>query len=124
VDGGGGPPGETLGERMVRRLEEGLNKKRDLEGLFAELEAMAGLEPGAADDAENPFDRAGEPGDAAAAAAGNLGPLVEEFLWETGAQEGDDHEKRRALPEGGFFDRAADGQRSFLVEYSHRGLVQ
>jgi len=101
---GAGPPGESLGEQMVRRLDDGLGKKRDLEGLFAELEEMAGLEPGAADDGENPFDRArtggSRTGDTqtgelqtgeirADAPVGNLTPLVEEYLWETGATDGE-----------------------------------
>jgi hypothetical protein len=74
-----------LGERMVQALDEGLRQHRDVNALFADLEAMAGLEPGAADDDENPFDR----GDDAATTAGNLEALVQEYLWETGG--GDDH---------------------------------
>lgn len=49
-DRGDGPPGETLGERLVRTLDEGLQQKRDVEELFAQLERMAGLPPGAADE--------------------------------------------------------------------------
>ncbi|MCA8973148.1 MAG: hypothetical protein KDC98_00430 [Planctomycetes bacterium] len=78
-----GPPGETLGEKMVRLLDEGLHRHRDVDSVFADLERMAGLEPGAANDAENPYDRvadddtsAGEP------LAGTLDPLVQEYLWE------------------------------------------
>ncbi|MCR9248515.1 MAG: hypothetical protein NXI31_26100 [bacterium] len=100
-----GPPGETLGERMVRALDAGLQSESDIDGVFAELEEMAGLEPGSADDGENPFDRepgddgstrrtelAGESeGDAGAGGAGepvgDLSPLVEEFVWETSPSE-------------------------------------
>jgi len=49
-DRGSGPPGETLGELLVRTLDEGLQQKRDVEELFAQLERMAGLSPGAADE--------------------------------------------------------------------------
>lgn len=77
------PPGSTLGERLVRTLDEGLGRHADVEGLFAELERMAGLEPGAADDEENPFDR-DEQGDPSGA-GGDLEALVEEYVWETSA---------------------------------------
>jgi hypothetical protein len=72
---------EPLGERLARTLDEGLRAKRDVEDLFAQLERMAGLEPGASDDDED-----GD--DAADALGGDLGPLVEEYLWETG-RDGD-----------------------------------
>lgn len=78
-------PGETLGERMVRKLDEGLQQNREVDSLFADLEQMAGLEPGAADDEENPYDRVA-PDEENEAAAGTLDPLVQEFLWETGAE--------------------------------------
>ena len=127
-------PGETLGERLVRTLDEGLAQKRDVEELFAQLERMAGIEPDAEDEPANPFDRAtaddddsderadddrdrrddddddddDDPRDDAedevvAAAdeddgtvadeprdddAGNLSPLIEEYLWETDQSEG------------------------------------
>jgi hypothetical protein len=125
-----GPPGETLGERLVRALDEGLQQKRDVEELFAQLERMAGLAPGAADETDEPpadddidrsedeaaqrdrgYDRnpddddelddadddeQDDPAEAGAAvddeddgapagvAEGDLLPLVEEYLWETG----------------------------------------
>ncbi len=84
-----GPPGETLGERMVRHLDDGLRSSRDLDGVFAELEEMAGLEPGSADDGSNPFDGPAADGDESAArpGGGDLTPLVEEFLWETEPDE-------------------------------------
>lgn len=41
----GAAPGETLGERLVRTLDEGLAQKRDVADLFAQLERMAGIEP-------------------------------------------------------------------------------
>lgn len=76
----------TLGEQLVRTLDEGLRRKQDVDDLFAKLERMAGLEPGASDDGDNPFDREEE--DEASSdddpTAGDLGPLVQEFLWETG----------------------------------------
>lgn len=84
-----GAPGETLGEQLVRALDDGLRRKRDVDDLFAQLERMAGLEPGASDDDDNPFDRDDDTPDDDAepvggdAAAGDLGPLVEEYLWET-----------------------------------------
>jgi hypothetical protein len=81
---------ETLGEVLVRTLDEGLRQKRDVDDVFAQLERLAGLEPGAADDGGNPFDADGaatdgdggevEPG-------GDLGPLVQEYLWETGREQ-------------------------------------
>lgn len=78
------PPEESLGERLVRTLDEGLAQHRDVEDLFAQLERMAGLEPGAADDEENPFDRDGDEAAAEVAAdAGDLDGLVQEYLWET-----------------------------------------
>ena len=82
-------PDETLGEQMVRTLEDGLRQHRDVDGLFAELEEMAGLEPGSADDAENPHDRtAVEHADTETSGlAGTLDPLVQEYLWESGNQD-------------------------------------
>jgi hypothetical protein len=84
-------PGETLGERLVRTLDEGLEKKRDVEDLFAQLERMAGLEPGASDDGENPFDRDDaddeDEVEEVDATAGDLAPLVQEYLWETGREQ-------------------------------------
>lgn len=96
------PSGETLGERLVRTLDEGLAQKRDVGELFAQLERMAGIEPepeADADDDESDDDdgvgaiagpRDAEPDDEATTAArddeataGNLAALVEEYLWET-----------------------------------------
>jgi len=84
-------PGESLGERLARTLDEGLAQKRDVGDLFAQLERMAGIEPEADDEADRD-DGVGE--DEAAATGrvghddqeeptGNLVPLVEEYLWET-----------------------------------------
>ncbi|MBL8748311.1 MAG: hypothetical protein JNK78_04060 [Planctomycetes bacterium] len=99
ADAAGGPvqlpPGETLGEQLVRTLDEGLRRHQDVEDLFAQLERMAGLDPGASDDEENPFDHDEDDADAESdgagltqgAAAGNLGPLVQEYLWETGREQ-------------------------------------
>ncbi|HZN39723.1 MAG TPA: hypothetical protein VFD82_13020 [Planctomycetota bacterium] len=107
-------PGEKLGERLARTLEEGLRHRRDVAELFAQLERMAGLrsedgdEPGdprdaevaeqeeGEDDPEGPQDdqdeEDGEDGededqgddDGSVAASGDLDPLVQEYLWETG----------------------------------------
>lgn len=136
----GAAPGETLGERLVRTLDEGLAQKRDVEDLFAQLERMAGIEPEAEDGdddapaASDPSDGDGEEGvteegddddaseddddgprrpartvasprrtnvaadddaDADGPAAfgdpdaGDLAPLVAEFLWETGRDRAD-----------------------------------
>ena len=89
ADGGPGavppaPPGASLGERMVRALDDGLRRHQDVDEVFAQLERMAGLDQGAADDPENPFDR--EDGDEEPA-AGNLDALVQEYLWETGREQ-------------------------------------
>lgn len=95
-------PGETLGERLVRTLDEGLAQKRDVEELFAQLERMAGIEPGEQDDESDRNDNEagedeawrarGEADDeddatAGADADGNLAALIEEYLWETGRTE-------------------------------------
>jgi hypothetical protein len=77
------PPGLSLGEQLVHRLEAGLAAQQDPEELFADLERMAGI-----DDDE-------EEGDAGVDPGGDLGPLVQEFLWETGA--GDDSAIARTL---------------------------
>lgn len=121
------PAGESLGERLVRTLDEGLRQKRDVEDLFAQLERMAGIEPDAADD--EPQDEELDEDDAAPTAAhdpwrgpddeseydaelagdttdddddddtapraaavggdfgGDLEPLVQEYLWETGLEQ-------------------------------------
>ena len=98
-------PGESLGERLVRTLDEGLAQHRDVGELFAQLERMAGIEPEAeevaADEADEERDGEGEdetlsrapddddddqppPAYLGDPAAGDLAPLVEEHLWETG----------------------------------------
>lgn len=121
-------PGETLGEQLVRTLDEGLRKKHDVDELFAQLERMAGLEPGASDEGDNPFDHEGDDDDgdddddahddrdddrdddeeseATAAGAvpgdplpGDLGPLVQEFLWETGREPDESSTPLRLLVE-------------------------
>jgi hypothetical protein len=74
-----GPPagdGETLGQRLVRTLDEGLARHQDVEELFEQLERMAGIEDGEEEDEEEE-----EP---AAAVLGDLEPLLEEYLWECG----------------------------------------
>jgi hypothetical protein len=107
-------PGEKLGERLARTLEEGLRHKRDVAELFAQLERMAGLQPEDGDESEDPRDaevaeqeehedeaelqrhdaeqddeeheEQEEQGDddRSVAASGDLDPLVQEYLWETG----------------------------------------
>ena len=52
------PAGETLGERLVRTLDEGLRQKRDVEDLFAQLERMAGIEPDEAEPEADALERA------------------------------------------------------------------
>ncbi len=99
---GQAPPGETLGERLVRTLDEGLAQQRDVGELFAQLERMAGIEPDPESEADEAVDDDGEsphragPADdgdddegAGPDAAGNLAALVEEYLWETGRAEDD-----------------------------------
>ncbi|MBM4063427.1 MAG: hypothetical protein FJ265_20350 [Planctomycetes bacterium] len=78
-----GPPDESLGERLVRRLDDGLAKRRDVGELFAELERMAGVEP----DAEGEDSELAD-GETPPDPGGDLEPLVQEFLWETGAEQG------------------------------------
>jgi hypothetical protein len=106
-------PGESLGEKLVRTLDEGLAQKRDVEELFAQLERMAGIEPDPEDAEAIADEDADEDGDAdeddararssrddedededdAEAdaadedAGGNLAALVEEYLWETDRTE-------------------------------------
>jgi hypothetical protein len=80
----GADPGaddETLGARLLRTLDRGLEQHKDVGELFSELEAMAGIEP----DEDGPGD------DELAEDAGDLAPLVTEFLWEKG-QSGSDVE--------------------------------
>jgi len=89
--GSKGPPGETLGESLVRKLDQGLGENDDVEQLFSEIEKIAGVEPDEADDDEDErntkivaevFPSADEDGD-----AGDLSPLITEFHWETGVDE-------------------------------------
>lgn len=82
----GTAPGAPLGERLVRTLDDGLQRHQDVDELFAQLERMAGLEPGAADDEDNPFDREDSEAGAGANLGGNLEALVTEYLWETGRE--------------------------------------
>jgi len=101
-----GAPGETLGERLVRTLDEGLAQKRDVEELFAQLERMAGIEPDETDDDEADGDDEDDDADIVVSrsqprdhddedaddvtdqdADGNLAALIEEYLWETGRSE-------------------------------------
>jgi hypothetical protein len=85
------PSGETLGERLVRMLDEGLAQKRDVGELFAQLERAAGIEPepeeselddDEGDDDDGEYEESGAPPEAEAT-KGNLAALVEEYLWET-----------------------------------------
>lgn len=93
-----GPPGETLGESLVRKLDRGLGADSDVEELFSEIEKLAGVEPDEADDDDERntkivaavFPTADEDGD-----AGDLSPLITEFHWETGVSKED--AKQRAL---------------------------
>jgi len=80
-----GPPGETLGEQLVRTLDEGLGKQQDVEQLFAQMEKLAGIEP--EEDDEDDGDRATaivEQLGSGDGDSGDLDPLVTEFHWETG----------------------------------------
>jgi hypothetical protein len=102
---------ESLGERLVRTLDEGLRQKRDVEELFAQMERMAGIEPDedeaeAADvrDDEHEDEHEDDEGrvyetprdevdeydesitDAGGRLDGDLDPLVQEYLWETGRE--------------------------------------
>ncbi|MBX3464182.1 MAG: hypothetical protein KF830_13495 [Planctomycetes bacterium] len=74
--------GAPLGERLARLLEEGLRRHQDVEDLFAQVERIAGIDPEdeADDDSADEF----ETDPAAAAVEGDLAPLVQEYLWETG----------------------------------------
>lgn len=90
-----GPPGESLGERLVRTLDQGLGEKRDVEDLFRQLERIAGIE--AEDDDDQEDDErgtaivdafAGIENDATLD-VGDLGPLIQEYQWETGAEQAD-----------------------------------
>ncbi len=88
-----GLPGESLGERLVRTLDQGLGKKQDLSELFRQLEAMAGIESDEEDEDDDALLFAPAPSAVAASRPteaidddydGDFGPLVAEFVWETG----------------------------------------
>lgn len=82
--------GEHLGELLVRTLDAGLAERQDLEQLFRRLEAMAGIAPEEAE--ENPFDQDEDAIDELPGRdlgdVGDLGPLVQEFLWQTDREHG------------------------------------
>jgi hypothetical protein len=69
-----GRAGETLGERLARRLEEGLAAAEDVDALFADVERIFG---------ESIDDEDGdEDADLDGLEVGDLEPLVREFVWE------------------------------------------
>ena len=67
--------GEHLGERLARRIEEGLGRTENADELFADVERMLGesIEDGGGD-ADEATDSSLETGD--------LEPLIQEFAWE------------------------------------------
>ncbi len=78
--------GGTLGQRLARVLDEGLSKKRDVEDLFRQLEAMAGIDGDDEDEDDALVDAGRAILDAAEGVdmgAGDFAPLVTEYLWET-----------------------------------------
>jgi hypothetical protein len=91
-------PGETMGERLVRLLDEGLRQHRDVGEIFAQIERVAGIDgdedeadDGAAlagADHDDDDDREASGGFDPTAAEGDLDPLILEYAWETG-REGD-----------------------------------
>lgn len=95
-----GPPGETLGEQIVRRLDEGLSERRDVDQIFAELEQLAGVDSDSEDEADAAaaaalVQRLGEAPAGALGATdqtdpGDLAPLVVEFHWESKAENVED----------------------------------
>jgi hypothetical protein len=98
-----GPPGETLGEQLVRTLDQGLAEDQDVDQLFARLEQLAGSEPddddadASPDPTPSPQSPAPERPEGSGETAeeqddgdsGDLGPLVTEFYWEVGGEAPD-----------------------------------
>ena len=89
-----GPPGETLGEKLVRRLDEGIGEREDVEELFSQMESIAGIESDEEDSEEDErntaivsevFETGASDGD-----TGDLAPLVAEFHWENGFEQTED----------------------------------
>ena len=88
-----GPPGETLGEKLVRKLDQGIGEHEDVEKIFTDLEKLAGIEPDEEDGADDERNTAivsevFQTGDMDAE-PGDLSPLVTEFHWESGRKESD-----------------------------------
>lgn len=87
-------PGATprLGADLVRHLEDGLAGNRDLETVFAEMARMAGIDPAELDedtDVEPDPDASDRVAPRDAEPFLDLGPLVTEYLWESGDDAGD-----------------------------------
>lgn len=91
--GSAGAPGESLGEQLARKIDEGIGESQDVEALFGQIERLAGIEPEEDDDDDERntkivaevFGTGDDDGD-----AGDLSPLVTEFHWETGAESTDE----------------------------------
>jgi hypothetical protein len=75
-------PGEHLGERLARRIEEGLAANENVEALFADVERLLGEK---LEDEPDEDEGAGDVDD------GDLGPLFREFAWELGLSAVDEH---------------------------------
>lgn len=75
------PPGATLGEQLAQALEQGLAQKQDVDELFDQLGRMAGIDPAELEETDDLDDEAAIEA-SAEVGEGNLGPLVEEYLWE------------------------------------------
>ena len=93
--------GETLGQRLARTLNDGLEAHEDVEKLFEKLEAMAGIEP---EEEEEDDDAARAVLDAVMTSGptsgdesgsttdtGDFDPLLQEYLWETNQQDSPAH---------------------------------
>ena len=86
-------PGESLGEAMARRIEEGIRNEEDVAAVFEQVEAMLGGDLGDNDDADDANAAAASADEDADADGedvgtfddGDLEMLVREFVWETGA---------------------------------------